>query len=54
MFQVLKLGERYWAVFLVNPKNDKDRYIMTSPLDKRQEAEHFKSEFERIANVSKD
>jgi hypothetical protein len=48
MFTVVKLGDKYWAVFLVNPRDETDRYMMTSPLDKKEDAEHFQREFTRI------
>ena len=48
MFEVCKLEGEWWAVFLVNPCNPTDRYMMTSPLDKKSYAEHFVNEFNRI------
>jgi hypothetical protein len=52
MFTVVKLGSNFWAVFLVNCRNEKDRYMVTSPLDKRSDAEHFQREFMRIMEES--
>lgn len=49
MFQVIKLEGSWWAVFLVSANNPKDRYMLTSPLDKEADAMHFQSEFYRIA-----
>ncbi len=51
MFEVIKLEGEYWAVFLVNPIDTKDRYMLTSPLNKEKDALHFKHEFERISNT---
>lgn len=48
MFKKIKMGEKYWAVFLVNPDNDRDRYMVTSTLDKESDADHFVKEFKRI------
>jgi len=45
MFKLLPLEDGYWGVFLVGLK-DSDRYLLTSPL-KKQDAEHFLSEFNR-------
>ena len=53
MFKVIKLNEAFWAVFLINRYNDKDRYMVTSPLDKEKDAEHFLHEFNRIERESK-
>jgi hypothetical protein len=56
MFTVIKLEDSprsttpYWAVFLVNPKDETDRYMLTSPLDKQADADHFQREFVRILN----
>ena len=47
MFQIQKLEGDWWAVFLVHPHDPKDRYMLTSPLTKK-EAEHFWGEFDRI------
>lgn len=49
MFKTIKMEGNFWGVFLVNPKDEKDRYLLTSPLDKKQDAEHFEKEFQRIA-----
>jgi hypothetical protein len=51
VFKVIQLEGAWWAVFLVNPKDAKDRYMVTSPLDKKSDAEHFKAEFKRIAMI---
>ncbi len=53
MFEVIQLEGKWWAVFLVNPDNPKDRYIVTSPLDKKTDAEHFRREFIRIVSEGK-
>jgi hypothetical protein len=53
MFEVINLEGGWWGVWLVNPNNPADRYLLTDTFNKRADAEHFKSEFERIANVSK-
>jgi hypothetical protein len=48
MFKVMRLGSSSWAVFLVNPRDEYDRYMVTSSLDKQSDAEHFQREFTRI------
>jgi hypothetical protein len=50
-FKVKQMGDSNWAVFLENPNDDKDRYMLTSPLDSKSEAEYFRREFERIASI---
>jgi hypothetical protein len=58
MFKVIQMppgprsADAWWAVFLVNPNDEKDRYMVTSPLDKREQAEHFQKEFTRIQGTS--
>jgi len=52
MFEVLKLEGGWWAVFLVSADDPKDRYMMTSPLDKKEYAEKFQWEFTRIIATS--
>lgn len=54
MFKTIKLEGDWWGVFLVNPTNDKDRYLVTSPFDKKKDAEHFCNEFRRIAAMKHD
>lgn len=51
MFKVIKLEGDWWAVFVVNPDNEKDRYMLTSPLDKKKDAEHFRDEFSRLVSL---
>lgn len=48
MFKTIKLEGDWWAVFLVSGQDDKDRYMLTSPL-KEHEARHFEKEFYRLA-----
>jgi hypothetical protein len=48
MFKKIKMEGTYWGVFLVSPENEKDRYLLTSPLNER-DAQHFLEEFQRIA-----
>jgi len=48
MFKKIKLEGKYWGVFLVNPCDEKDRYLLTSPLDREQDADYFVREFTRI------
>jgi hypothetical protein len=50
MFKVIQLEGNWWAVFLVNPQDPKDRYMLTSPLDKKADAEQFQAEFIRIVD----
>ena len=47
MFTVIKLDGGFWAVFLVNAEDMKDRYMLTCPM-KEKEAHHFCDEFNRI------
>lgn len=47
-FKVVQMGESNWAVYLVNPNDPKDRYMLTSSLNSKSEAENFRREFERI------
>ena len=49
MFKKIKLEGKYWGVFIVNPSDEKDRYLLTSPLDREQDADNFVAEFQRIA-----
>ena len=51
MFEIIKLEGGWWAVFFVNRRNDEDRYMVTSPVSKK-EAEHFYDEFKRIEQES--
>jgi len=53
VFKVIKLEGEFWAVFLVNVYNNKDRYMLTSPLDKESDATNFLREFNRILRESK-
>ena len=48
MFKVIKLEGNWWAVFIVNQNDEHDRYMVTSPLDKKKDAENFCSEFKRL------
>lgn len=52
MFKKIKLEGNYWAVFVVNRKNEKDRYMLTSPLDRESDADNFVMEFDRIFRES--
>jgi hypothetical protein len=45
----IKMEGKYWGVFLVNPSDAKDRYLLTNPLDREDDADHFVGEFQRIA-----
>lgn len=54
MFKKIKLEGKYWGVFLVNPYDEKDRYLLTSPLDNEKDADHFVGEFARIATAEED
>lgn len=48
MFTVIKLEGNWWAVFLVNPNDEKDRYMLTCPYAKYEQAQYFQQEFIRI------
>lgn len=48
MFKVIKLEGNWWAVFLVDQAGE-ERYMLTSPLDKQADAQHFMNEFYRLA-----
>lgn len=52
MFKKIKMEGIYWGVFLVNRFNEKDRYLVTSPLDKEGDADNFVREFNRIIRES--
>jgi hypothetical protein len=49
-FHKIKMEGKYWGVFLVNPNDATDRYLVSGTFDKEQEAEHLVNEFNRIAN----
>lgn len=49
-FRVVKLEGDWWGVFLCNPANDKDRYLVTSTFNIESTAQHFADEFNRIVN----
>ena len=49
MFKKIKMAGNYWGVYLVNPQNEIDRYLLTSALDKEDVADSFVAEFQRIA-----
>lgn len=51
LFQTIKMQGEYWGVFIINPADDKDRYLLTNPLDKKSDAANFAREFNRIALV---
>ena len=53
MFKTIKLEGDWYAVFIVNPKDEYDRYMVTSPLEKKSDAERFEREFTRIAGYTK-
>jgi hypothetical protein len=50
-FKVVQMEGTHWAVFLVNPNDPNDRYILTSSLESESEAEHFRQEFGRINDI---
>lgn len=52
MFKKVKLEGNWWAVFIVNPTNEKDRYMVTSTL-KESEADHFLQEFLRLWKLTR-
>lgn len=55
LFQVIELDQsKWWAVFIVNPKDISDRYLVTSTFSKKGEAVHFCSEMNRIVKVQLD
>jgi hypothetical protein len=49
LFRKVKMEGAYWGVFLVNPNDINDRYLVTSTFAKESDAEHFTVEFNRIA-----
>jgi hypothetical protein len=49
LFRTIKIEGEWWGVWLVNPEDEKDRYLVTSPFSKEKEADHFRDEFNRIA-----
>ncbi len=46
------MAGEYWGVFIVNPNNPQDRYLLTSPLS-QSDAEYFRGEFARISAETK-
>lgn len=55
LFQVIELEpKKWWAVFAVNPKDANDRFLVTSSFDKKNFAEHYCMELNRIADVKTD
>ena len=54
MFKKIKMAGDYWGVFLVSQVDPKDRYLLTSPLDKEKDADHFVDEFYRILHDGED
>jgi len=51
MFEVVKMEGEWWAVFLINPVDSTDRYMVAGTFDKKSYAEHFVNEFNRILAV---
>lgn len=51
MIRVMPLEGKWWGVFLVAKDNSNDRYLLTSPLDKKADAENFATEFRRIVGT---
>jgi hypothetical protein len=49
LFQTIKMEGTYWGVFLMNPNDTNDRYLVTSTFDEEREAESVAAEFNRIA-----
>jgi hypothetical protein len=48
MITKIKMEGKYWGVFLSAKGDSTDRYLLTSPLDKEIDADHFVTEFRRI------
>ena len=53
MFKKIKMEGKYWGVFLVSTDDEKDRYLLTCPLDREGDADHFLAEFNRIASTGR-
>ena len=51
-FQVMRMAGEYWGVFIVNPNDPQDKYLLTTPLS-QSDAEYFRGEFARIAAETK-
>ncbi len=49
-FQKVKMDGNYWAVFLVNPNDASDRYLVSGTFEREQDADHFVNEYNRIAD----
>jgi hypothetical protein len=47
VIQALKLNEEWWAVFILNPLDMRDRYMLSSPTTEPHAKELVK-EFERL------
>ena len=63
LFQTIDVGVNagdkpngWYGVFIVSPTNPKDRYLLTSPSDKKDYATKLRTEFTRllIENLRKD
>ena len=51
LFRTIKMESMFSGVFIVNPSDPDDRYLVTSPFDKNQDAEQLATEFNRIAEA---
>jgi hypothetical protein len=52
LFRTINMAGSYWGVFLVNPNDNRDRYLVSSTFDREQDAENIAAEFNRIAEES--
>jgi hypothetical protein len=48
-FHKIKMEGSYWGVFIVNPNDNTDRYLVSSTFDKEHETETLAADLNRIA-----
>ena len=58
LFETRNMGEnagdspnKFWGTFIVNPNNPHERYLVTSPQDKKSDAAKFTEANNRIASL---
>jgi hypothetical protein len=54
MFKTIKVVGDWWGVFLVNPTDPRDKYLVTGTFDKEKYADQFRDEFNRIGAMYRD
>jgi hypothetical protein len=51
LFQVIRMEGSIWGVFIVNPNDNNDKYLVSGTFDREQDPTHFAAEFNRIAET---